>query len=92
MSLKDKIGPPPVKAAIGCGVKRAADELPAEDAADLYDLVNDTNWGTESLRARLLSVGIRVSEEAMRKHRKRVCTCAEAKAVTRESEGSRRKR
>jgi hypothetical protein len=92
MSLKDRIGPPPVKAAIGCGVKRAADELSTEDAADLYDMVADLNWGTESLRARLLGQGIRVSEEAMRKHRKHVCTCAEEKAVTRESERPRRKR
>lgn len=95
MSLKDRIGEPPVRVS-GCGVKRAAEDLIAddnfEDANDLYDLVADTRWGGESLRGRLLANGIRVSEEAIRKHRKGACSCVEAKAVKRESEGSRRKR
>ena len=61
MSLKDRIGEPPVRVS-GCGVKRAADDLISEgnveDANDLYDLVADTRWGTESLRGRLLADGI----------------------------------
>lgn len=91
MSLKDRIGPPPVRPT-GCGVARAAEDLNSDDSQDLYEMVADTRWGADSLRSRLLSEGIKVSSESIGKHRKGICTCAEAKAVTREPEGPRRKR
>lgn len=74
MGLKDMLGDPPATAGV-CGVKRAAFGLEPSDVSDLEGLVGDVRWPAQTLQRRLREHGIVVSDEAIKKHRNKVCTC-----------------
>lgn len=75
MGLRDRIGAPPAQVVGVCGVKRGAYGLSPQDVKELEEMVDDPSWPAQTLQRRLRQEGIAVSDEAIKKHRARICQC-----------------
>ena len=68
---------PPLEDSL-CKIGRDASELSAEDFAVLQSSLDNSLWTTAALAKALCARGFIVRETALRRHRKRECTCARA--------------
>jgi hypothetical protein len=73
MGLLDDLTPP--KKVWPCKIRDIAATLEANDAKIFIDAVNDTDWPMSTLSNVLRAKGVDVSEDPIRKHRLKVCSC-----------------
>lgn len=66
---------PPEKEAICSLIARSA-MLSKEDHKALMDAISDPRWSNEALAAELSKRGFIISKEPIRRHRKKMCSCA----------------
>jgi len=75
MSLIKDIGALPKNPNLKCPITLTCSENP-NDEQDLLTLVADKNWPASALSKELERVrGWRVTAEAIRRHRRRICAC-----------------
>lgn len=75
MSLLKDVGEPVQRYGPLCAVVRFTRDYP-DDAADFLTLVNDPLWLASALSTQLIKVrGVRVSADAIRRHRRAACGC-----------------
>ena len=62
-----------------CKVRETAAKLEPSDAKILLDAVANTEWGMTDLVRALSSRGIKMSDNSVRRHRLKTCSCANAR-------------
>ncbi len=62
-----------------CRVRDVANELSAEDKKILLDAADNPEWPYLTLEQSLAKLGVAVSQQSLKKHRSKACSCFRSK-------------